>query len=126
MRRKGTLPLLELSVMLLVFALAAALCLKAFLWADQTSRESAALDAAVLCAQNAAERLRAGMSGQERTFYDADWNPTEENWTYCLKVTAQDSKLSYLKKAQVTVTDGADRVLIALPVAWQEVAVDEG
>ena len=112
--------------MLLVFALAAALCLKAFLWADQTSRESAALDAAVLCAQNTAERLRAGEPWAERTFYDEDWNRTHGNWSYCLTVAAQDSELSYLKKAQVTVTDGADRVLIALPVAWQEVAVDEG
>ena len=37
MKGKTPLTLLELTVMLLVFALAAALCLQAFVWADRSS-----------------------------------------------------------------------------------------
>ena len=48
MRGKGTLSLLEQSLMLLVFALATALCLKGFLAAELTAEKNAALDEAVL------------------------------------------------------------------------------
>lgn len=50
MKSKAPLALMEQMVMLLVFALAAALCLQAFVQSDRLSRESEARDhAAVLC-----------------------------------------------------------------------------
>jgi predicted aminopeptidase len=47
-RGKGTLSLLEQSLMLLIFALVTALCLKGFLAAELTAEKNAALDEAVL------------------------------------------------------------------------------
>ena len=46
------------AVMVMVFALSAALCLKVFLWSERISKENAARDGAVLCAQTAAELVK--------------------------------------------------------------------
>ena len=58
MRSKAPLMMMEQMVMLLVFALAAALCLQAFVKSDEMSRRSEARDRAVAEAQNAAELIR--------------------------------------------------------------------
>ena len=60
MRTKSPLALMEQLVMVLVFALAAALCLQVFVLADKTSRHNADVDNAVLLAQNTAIRRRRG------------------------------------------------------------------
>lgn len=96
MRSKAPLILMEQMVMLLVFALAAALCLQAFVKSDALSSRSEARDrAAALCqtaaetvrhyggsAQNAlsraAEDLGAAYSEEFVTLsldYDENWNP---------------------------------------------------
>ena len=54
MRSKAPLALMEQLVMVLVFALAAALCVQVFVLSYQTSRRNEARDRAVLEAQNAA------------------------------------------------------------------------
>ena len=58
MTSKAPLVLMEQMVMLLVFALASALCLQAFVKSDDLSQHSVARDRAVVEAQNAAETLR--------------------------------------------------------------------
>lgn len=58
MRSKAPLMMMEQMVMLLVFALAAALCLQAFVKSDQLSRRGEDRDRAVIQAQNAAELIR--------------------------------------------------------------------
>ena len=58
MRSKAPLVLMEQLVMVLVFALAAALCVQVFVLSDQTSRSHEARDRAVVAAQNAAENLK--------------------------------------------------------------------
>ena len=58
MRSKAPLVLMEQLVMVLVFALAAALCVQVFVLSDQTSRNYAARDRAAVAAQNAAEQLK--------------------------------------------------------------------
>ena len=58
MRSKAPLVLMEQLVMVLVFALAAALCVQVFVLSDQTSRSYEARDRAVVAAQNAAEQLK--------------------------------------------------------------------
>ena len=60
MKSKASLLLMEQLVMLLVFALAAALCLQAFAKAEVISAETARRDRAVVLARNAAELLKAG------------------------------------------------------------------
>ena len=58
MRSKSPLALMEQVVMVLVFALAAALCLRVFVFSDQASERNEAVDRAVLEVQNAAETLK--------------------------------------------------------------------
>ena len=58
MRSKASLFLMEQLVMLLVFALAAALCLGVFVRADRISEETHQRDQAVILACNAAELLK--------------------------------------------------------------------
>ncbi|MEI3141197.1 MAG: hypothetical protein V8S34_06355 [Lawsonibacter sp.] len=55
MRSRAPLALMEQTVMVLVFALAAALCLRAFALADGISRQVEATDRAVLWAESAAD-----------------------------------------------------------------------
>ena len=55
MRSKAPLALMEQAVMVLVFALAAALCLRVFVWSDQTSKRGEARDRALVTAQSMAE-----------------------------------------------------------------------
>ena len=58
MRTKAPLVMLEQVVMLLVFALAAALCLRAFVQADSMSKTNAARDEAMVQVQQAAEVVK--------------------------------------------------------------------
>ena len=135
MRDRAPLALIEQAVMLLVFALAAALCLKAFIWADGQSRQSADRDMALLEAQSAAEVLKAnggdytaavecqGGMWDGRVWkicYDDRWDRTEVNGTYELSAIPGDKELEYLGTAVVEVRSG-DRILVRLPVSWQEV-----
>ena len=88
MRSKAPLALMEQLVMVLVFALAAALCVQAFVLSDQTSRRNEARDRAVLEAQNAAEELKSvhGEFQQMTELYGGSWNGRlwgrsyDENW----------------------------------------------
>ena len=58
MRSKAPLAMMEQMVMLLVFALAAALCLQAFVKSDQISKRGEDRDRAAVLCQNAAEAIR--------------------------------------------------------------------
>ena len=58
MKSKAPLMLMEQMIMLLVFALAAALCLQAFVKSEQLSSRSENRDRAVTIAQTAAETIR--------------------------------------------------------------------
>lgn len=138
MRSKAPLVLMEQLVMVLVFALAAALCVQVFVLSDQTSRSHEARDRAVVAAQNAAENLK-GCGGDyaaaaER--WGGDWNGSmwgisyDEAWQVCsdqgqaayhVLVTPAESGRDLLGQAQVTVYTAEGDVLFSIPVAWQEV-----
>lgn len=138
MRSKAPLALMEQVIMLLVFALAAVLCLNVFVWADARSAESAQRDRALVEAQSAAEVLKsccgdfaaaADLWGGSRETaawcirFDADWQQTEEKGVYLLRVTREESGLAYLGLARVEVYREETR-LASLNVAWQEVGGD--
>ena len=127
MNRKGTLSLMEQSVMLLVFAVAAALCLKGFLTAELIARENEALDNAVVCARNVAEQMK-HTKGEWNgpVAYDENWQPTDGAGTWRVTVTQVDTGVESLGRAEVTVTDGAGNPLFSIPAAWQEVDTCEG
>lgn len=117
MRGKGALSLIEQSVMLLVFAAAAALCLKGFLAAELTARESARLDEAVLQARNVAEQLK---------YTGGEWDGQQQSDDCQVTVRYEQSGVKGLGRADVIVADETGEALFLLPVAWQEVDGREG
>ena len=136
MRSKAPLALMEQLVMVLVFALSAALCVQVFVLSDRTSRRNEARDRAVLAAQNAAEEVKSvrGDFAQAAALYGGTWNGQlwgrsyDKNWkpdngtAYNLLVVPADSGEALLGAAEVTVYTAEGDLLFTLSVAWQEVA----
>lgn len=138
MRTKSPLALMEQLVMVLVFALAAALCLQVFVLADKTSRHNADVDNAVLLAQNTAETLKAygvveeakeATGGEIRqmmwsAYYDEALNPVPDQASayYVVDTLPGNSGVEGLGQANIEVfrQDG-NRGLFSITVAWQEV-----
>lgn len=143
MRSKTPLALMEQVIMVLVFALAAALCLQVFVLSSQTSRRNEAVDRAVSVCQNAAEMLKASggdmdhaqsaamermggglFQGAWQVYYDKDWNvlPDEKNCAYRLVAQGENSSVRGLSRAKVWVSEiDSGKELFFLNVAWQEV-----
>ena len=151
MRSKSPLALMEQLVMVLVFALAAALCLQAFALADRTSERNEAVDRAVMECQNAAELMKAaggdmahaqravaeqmggtGAQGMVQVCYDKDWNvlsgEDSGECVYVLDIQGVPVDVEGLWKAHIqaaAVEDisvgGSGEPLFWLEVAWQGV-----
>ena len=136
MKNKAPLSLMEQLVMLLVFALAAALCLQVFVLSAQMSRHCEARDHAVTEVQNAAEMLKAsggdfrqcaaqlGGTAEDRCWqirYDEDWNESETEADYCLTITKLPANNAALGSAEVRAQTGSGEVLFTVTVSWQEV-----
>ena len=133
MKSKAPLALMEQMVMLLVFALAAALCLQAFVQSDRLSRESEARDhAAVLC-QSVAETIRHNGGNLEaaaaqlavlpfEVHYTEDWGLSDtREYAYCLRAEEVDSGLPGLGQARVEVVEtAAGEPLFDLTISWQK------
>ena len=113
MKSKASLVLMEQLVMLLVFALAAAFCLQAFVRADAISRQTARRDEAVLIAQSAAEILRA-TGDPELAKKEA------ESSGYQLVIEKEMAQVQGLCQATVMVYDQNEAVF-SLRTGWQEV-----
>ncbi|MBD5133271.1 MAG: hypothetical protein HDT38_02185 [Clostridiales bacterium] len=148
MRSKAPLAMMEQIVMLLVFALAAALCLQAFVQSDQQSRRMEARDRAAVLCQSAAEVLRSAKGetfavsaalghpyvyGYTRAplaiYYDDNWEMgSETEGAYCLRVEPlEDSGIPGLGKGSVSVTaTDTGETLFELDVAWQEEVGNHG
>ena len=150
MKSKAPLILMEQMVMLLVFALAAALCLQAFVKSDSLSDRSERRDRAVTAAQTAAEAVRhcrgylpevAQLLGTEWQggedglviAYDRDWKLAEDTMRYHLGVVLKNSGVDGLGMAQIWVRDESaeeqEAELLRFDVTWQEpflVEVDDG
>lgn len=139
MRSKSPLALMEQVVMVLVFALAAALCLQVFVFSDQSSHRHNDMDHAVLLAQNTAETLKAcgglehaaGTLGGEivqmnwHSYYNKDLSPAldRENAYYCVDTLPENSGIQGLGQATVSVFKSSENEpLFSLTVAWQEVS----
>lgn len=143
MKHKAPLVLMEQVIMILVFALAAALCLQVFALSDRLSRRNEVIDRAVLLCQNTAEALKATGGDLSRAREDAaaDLGATRspEGWYICygedwsitcdpslcayrLEVQPQPAAVSGLCRAEIRFTDAVTgEALYSLPVAWQEV-----
>lgn len=124
MKGKTSLVLMEQAIMLLVLALAAALCLRVFAWADVRSQENAQRDQALDQLQSAAETLKAengkGLEdGAYIVYFDADWKKCPAPGEFALGITPADSP-EKLACAQLEVTRRDGKILGSLRVCWQE------
>ena len=122
MRNKTSLVLMEQLVMVLVFALAAAICLQIFVLSDRLSKEQEVKAHAAFLAQNAAEWIKNQGSEGLRSLEGAEWQP--EDASYKVIVQEETTDISGLVRARIAVSDGA-KILFEIPVAWQEVTVRE-
>ena len=114
MKSRASLQLIEQLIMVLVFALAAALCLRAFAEADSIAARTACRDEAVLTAQNAAELLK--HTGDPSS---ADILP--ENSHFTVDIQEKTADIPGFAKAVVCVSCECGEVF-SLTVGWQEVA----
>lgn len=143
MKSKAPLLLMEQMIMLLVFALAAALCLQAFVKSDASSRRIQERDTAVNLVQNVTEvaRSRGGDMGETLTEtaeclgysyaqgilwqdFDENWNLISGNGAYRLEAQGVPADVPGLHVLQIRVfTGGADSsedsLLFEIETAWQ-------
>lgn len=124
MKPKMPKMLIELTVMLLVFALAAALCLQGFLWADGTSRQQEQKAEAWQQLQNHAQKIQAAPreNWETQLCFDENWQQTKEDPAYLLQVTRETPENALLGAATVTVQTAAGQILAQSRICWQEVA----
>ena len=135
MRSRAPLALMEQTVMVLVFALAAALCLRAFVLADGISRRVEATDRAVLWAESAADTLKARNGDLDQAAAELGGNldgqrwiiPLDETWqetagepAYTLTARPVETGRPLLGKAQIDVAEKNGDSLFSLEVCWQE------
>lgn len=129
MRNKASLVLMEQLIMLLVFALSAALCLGIFAASHQISQRAVHQDNAVFLAQNAAEILKSNAGDLQKTARMLSASVQENILTaeydngYCIHMKPTCSSVSGLAKASVWVThdSGPEDAIFTLTVSWQEV-----
>lgn len=137
MKNKAPLALMEQILMVLVFALAAALCLQTFAFASQMLHRCEAKDRAVLVVQNAAEvwksnRGDAQMCAQKlggesdagtwQIRYDADWEESgEDEAKYLVQAEPVATNDPQLGCADITARTVDGDNLFQVRVAWQEV-----
>ena len=132
---KAPLVLMEQVIMVLVFALVAALCIQAFVLARTLSIQMTDRDHAMNVSQTLAETVKAYGGDPERVcetlggetdgdqmrfFYDADWNESTETDASFLLVLEQEAGEGFCRNAKVTVTDSSgEREIISMNIAWQ-------
>lgn len=129
MSKRQTLTLMELTVMLLIFALAAALCMGAFAWASNTARENHCRDRALVQLQNAAEVLKycAGDFSQAAALQGGVWDG--DRWVldfgeFQIIVKPENTGIPNLGGARLEAVYRGN-TLTVLPVRWQEVAYEK-
>lgn len=124
-RSKAPLALMEQIIMIFVFALAAAVCLQAFVYSDNLSKQGEMRDAAVIKVQKMAEYCKAGNGDFEkiREAFPAEKNENgwvvrypEEKLTMNVEIIYADE---YMEKAVISVTDDRGDEVYSIPAAWQ-------
>ena len=136
MKNRIFLSLLEQITMIVIFAVAATICVQIFFRSNTISEQRQALDQATLVAQNASETLKyaggdfsqvasllSGTSDENSVtvFYNDDWVQTEQEdlATFQLFIEEQPCDIPQLGKATVSVKHH-DKVIFLITVAWQE------
>ena len=144
MKNKALLPLMEQLIMILVFALAAALCLRGFTLASRFSHRQENQNQAVLKVQNAAELLKASSGDFSATalqlqgtlsdtsivvFYDSEWqtiSSSEDKHDFLMQITPTETgsrllgaaRLALYETSNPEIPSGAQS-LFEITTAWQ-------
>jgi len=119
MRNKATLVLIEQLVMVLVFALAAAICLQAFVRAEQISRQTELRTEAAFAAQNAAEMLQIHKDIDKTIDVLGGQNGHVEYDAFSLSVASAETSIDGLESAKIEVFDMDQQLLFSIHTAWQ-------
>lgn len=114
MKNKGSLALMEMLLMLFVFAQAAAWCLQVFIKADIISKQINERDRAVFVAQNIAEFIKAGKNPE---LSEDDLQVLAGD--YFVEILCGEVSTPGLGQAQIVVFSG-EKEAFSLQVAWQE------
>ena len=137
MKNKASLILSEVTVMLLVFALAAALCLRLFAWSQTESQKQLCKDRAYLQLQTAAEVLKHYRGNFEAAAehsggrwdgnrwsmaLDADWKESEGTAVYQFFAVPDEMETNYLGGALLQISEANGEKIASLRICWQEVA----
>jgi len=128
MKNRASFVLVEQLIMLLVFALAAAICLQVFVKADGISQKTVLQDNAVILAQNSAEAVKAAKGDLETAAQHLDAQVNDGILILTadglqLQIVPEASDLAGLGKARVTVSAAdSGEPLFSLTTGWQEVA----
>ncbi len=134
MKSKAPLVMMEQIVMVLVFALAAALCLQTFVLSGRISKKTEMKNRAVVEVQNAAETMKKGgiskyleeyapeKTGDTlTTFFSEDWQIIKEKDAadYVLTVSYKESETLSLWQAELVLATVKGEELICIPAAGQ-------
>ncbi len=124
-RSKAPLALMEQVIMILVFALASAVCLQAFVYSDRLSRGDEQRQNAMAKAQHVTEYCKAnhgdlekagGILGAEVTEEGLEIRYPEEKMILSLQLT---ERTDYLQKAVIIVSDMEDAEIYNMDIAYQ-------
>lgn len=112
--------------MLCVFAVAAAICIRAFVWSDQKSKYNETRSLAVISAQSAAETLKYYSGDLEKTAEKMGRESKIENGTlsvgfdgYSIVIRTQETS-GNVGEAVVSADDGKGGEYVRFSVRWQE------
>lgn len=126
MKNKTALLLIELALLVAVFAVAAAVCLRLFAWADTTAKEDARRDTALLHAQNAAQEIKRSQGDLEQAAQRMGGEVKAGLWELqledgaLLRAESWETECDYLGMARITVLGSDGSVLAQLDACWQE------
>ncbi len=110
MKNRATLILMEQLLMILVFAVTAAMCLGIFAEAQQLSGQTARREEAAFLAQNGAELLKSGVSPDRMALPEG----------YSLQLQKMEGSISGLAVGIITVF-WQEEPVFSLETGWQEV-----
>ena len=134
MKSKAPLVMMEQIVMVLIFALAAALCLQTFVLSGRISQKTEAKNRALVEVQNVAEILKTGglnefmeyygpeqTGGSWNSYFSEDWALTQEESLaeYILNVSFTESQELSLWQAEITMAVAKGEELVSIPAAGQ-------
>ena len=115
MKNRISLVLMEQLIMVLVFALAAAACLRSFVWSAETSRQIRTRTEAVILCQNAAELVKASGTLEAA----ASVRDAAKQDGYTIELQKLESDIPGLGRAEIRATADGE-VLFSLITGWQE------